>query len=140
MMSAMPQTGRDPAPPAVFLAVADGVALVAFVVIGMRSHHEDALWWVFVRNAVPLLISWFALAALLGTYRRPGFPSLVRTWVVAVPIALVARSIWVGSPTGARFFTFVAVGMAFTLLFLLMGRGAAIVVTGRGYPWRRSGQ
>ena len=74
---------------------------------------------------------------VLGTYRRPGFATLWRTWLVAMPVALVIRSVWVGSPTGVAFLTFFAVGMAFTALFLLIGRGVTMLVTGRGYPERR---
>jgi len=83
------------------------------------------------------VVSWLGFAALLGTYHRPGLATLWRTWVVAVPIALVGRSWWVGSPSGTRFLTFLAVGMAFTGLFLLIGRGLSALITGRGYPSRR---
>ncbi len=121
------------APPAI-LMVCDGVALLAFVAAGMRSHHEGALWWVFARNAIPLLTAWAVFAALFHTYRRRDLGSLLRTWLVAVPVALVVRSVWVGSPTGGRFVTFLVVGMAFTLLFLLLGRAAASGISRIGRP------
>jgi hypothetical protein len=126
-----------PAPVPLLVAV-DLLALVVFVVTGMRSHHEGAYATVFLRNAIPLLGSWAIFSAVLGAYRYPGPGSLLRTWIVAVPVALVVRSLWVGSPTGVgRFLTFLAVGLAFTLLFLLIGRGLVALVTGRGYPQRR---
>ena len=119
------------------MAFFDVLALVAFVVAGMGSHNEGTVPAYFLRNTVPLVVAWLGFAALLGTYRRPGFATLWRTWVVAVPIALVVRSWWVGSPSGTRFLTFLAVGMAFTGLFLLIGRGLSALITGRGYPSRR---
>ena len=123
----------------VVAATFDVMALVAFVLAGMGSHNEGTVSAYFLRNAVPLVMSWLAFAALLGTYRRPGFPSLWRTWLVAVPIALVVRSWWVGSPSGLRFLTFLGVGMVFTALFLLIGRGLSALIMGRGSPgWRRT--
>ncbi|MGZ5299594.1 MAG: DUF3054 family protein [Actinomycetota bacterium] len=118
------------------LAVADAVALVVFVLVGIRSHHEIGPLDAFFRNAVPLEGVWFAAAAVSGAYRRPGLRSLLWTWVVAVPVALVVRSLWVGSPTGGRLLVFLGVGLAFTLLFLLAGR--AVVVTGRRVRSRHS--
>jgi Protein of unknown function (DUF3054) len=115
-------------------AVTDAVALMAFVAVGLRAHHDTGVVELFARNAVPLLIVWFGVAVLLRTYRDPGLASLLRTWIVSVPLALAIRSIWVGSPAGGRLVVFVAVGLAFTLLFLLIGRGAATLITGRGYP------
>lgn len=126
------RTQTWPRPRTLVIATADGVGLVLFVLVGTHSHHEDAALATFARNAVPLLASWYTFAAILGAYRRPGLATLVRTWLVAVPVALVVRTLWVGSPTGVRFLTFLGVGMAFTMLFLLMGRGAAMLLGGRG--------
>ena len=77
------------------------------------------------------------MAALLKTYRTPGFMIVAKTWIVAVPIGLTVRSLWVGSPTGWRFVVFLAVGLGFTMLFLLIGRLLLALITGRGYPQRR---
>lgn len=74
----------------------------------------------------------FAAAAVFGAYRRPGFRTLLTTWIVAVPVALVVRSLWVGSPSGLRLLTFLGTGLAFTLPFLLVGRAAA------GFAGRRT--
>jgi hypothetical protein len=111
-------------------AVADAVALIVFVLVGIRSHHEIGALDLFLRNAVPLEVMWFAVAVVSGTYRRPGLRSLLWTWIVAVPAALVVRSLWLGSPSRVRLLTFLGVGLAFTLLFLLAGR-AVVGVVGR---------
>ncbi len=122
------------------MAAVDVVALVTFVVAGLNAHNEGNVPQYFLRNAVPLVVSWLGSAILLKTYVRPGFATLWRTWLVSVPIALVVRSVWVGSPSGLRFLTFLAVGLAFTALFLLIGRGLSALITGRGYPSRGAGR
>jgi hypothetical protein len=118
------------------LAAADASALILFVLSGMRSHDEGTVFAAFLRNALPLLGAWFGFAAVFGTYRRPGRGIVLRTWIVAVPAGLVVRTLWVGSPQGARFVVFLGVGLAFTLIFLLAGRAVLSVAVGRGYPDR----
>ena len=127
-------TARRSATP---LVVADAVALVVFVLVGIRSHHEIGALDLFLRNAVPLEIAWFVVAAFTGAYRRPGARTLVWTWIVAVPVALVVRTLWVGSPSGLELLTFLGVGLAFTLLFLLAGR-AIVALAGRWIRPRRA--
>jgi Protein of unknown function (DUF3054) len=114
------------------LPTADALALTAFVLVGIRSHHDVGGTQVFARNAVPLLIVWFGASVPLRTYRRPGLRSLVVTWAVVVPVGLFVRTAWVGSPSGTRLLLFIVVGLAFTLLFLLLGRALTRSLTPRG--------
>lgn len=115
------------------MAIADAVALVAFVLLGMASHH-DVSWTVGVaRNLVPLLLAWFLMAGLLGTYRRPSPWRLLANWLLAVPAGLLLRSLVVGDPTGSRLVIFVTVGLAVTLPLLLIGRLLGALLTG-GVP------
>ena len=104
------------------LRVVDVFALIAFVLVGIRSHHESGAAALFLRSAVPLLVAWFVVAVAVGTYRRPTTRTLLITWALAMPVGLIARSLIVGSPTGGRLVTFLGVGLAFTLLFLVVGR------------------
>jgi hypothetical protein len=108
-------------PGAIWYALADAAALVVFVLIGLRGHRVTTVE-AFLRTAVPLLAAWFLVAWLAHAYRRPGWRSLLRTWVVAVPIGLLVRTLIVGSPNGVRILVFIAVGLAFTLVFLVIGR------------------
>lgn len=116
------------------LRVVDVLALIAFVLVGIRSHHESGAAVLFLRTAVPLLVAWFVAAVAVGTYRRPSTRTLFITWVLAVPVGLIARSLIVGSPTGSRLVTFLGVGLAFTLLFLVVGRVLARVIGRRVLP------
>ena len=118
----------------VLIVIADAIALLLFVVAGIRSHHEVGALDAFLRNAVPLEVTWFAVSAVAATYRRPGIRTLLWTWVVAVPLGLIVRSVWVGSPTGSGLFVFVGIGLVFTLLFLLAGRGIAALIDRRRRP------
>jgi hypothetical protein len=105
----------------VWYVLADAAALVVFVVVGLRGHGGRTVEG-FLRNAVPLLAAWFLVAWTAHTYRRPGWRRLLRTWIVAVPVGLLVRTVIVGSPRGARILVFIAVGLAFTLVFLVLGR------------------
>jgi hypothetical protein len=116
------------------LRAVDVLALIAFVLVGIRSHHESGAAALFLRNAVPLLVAWFVVAVAVGTYRRPSTRTLLINWAVAVPVGLIARSLVIGSPTGGRLVTFLGVGLAFTLLFLIVGRALAGVIGRRVLP------
>jgi hypothetical protein len=105
----------------VWYAVADAAALIVFVLVGISGHRAGTIEG-FLRNAVPLLAVWFLLARLAHTYRRPGWRSLVKNWIVAVPVGLLVRTLIVGSPKGVRILVFIAVGLAVTLVFLVLGR------------------
>lgn len=112
--------------------LADAAALVVFVLVGIRGHRVGTMEG-FLRNAVPLLGVWFVVAWLAHTYRRPGWRSLLRNWIVAVPVGLLLRSLIVGSPRGGRLLVFLAVGLAFTLLFLVLGRLIARILSRAGW-------
>ncbi len=79
-------------------------------------------------------MAWFAVSAVAATYRRPG----IRIAPVDVDrrrsAGLVVRSIWVGSPSGTRLLVFVGIGLVFTLLFLLAGRGVLALIDRRRRP------
>jgi hypothetical protein len=126
--------GEESSRTGAILRVVDALALIAFVLVGIRSHHESGAATLFLRNAVPLLVAWFAAAAVVGTYRRPSTRTLLITWVLAVPVGLMARSLVIGSPTGGRLVTFLGVGLAFTLLFLIVGRALVGVIGRRVLP------
>ncbi|MFN8232591.1 MAG: DUF3054 domain-containing protein [Actinomycetota bacterium] len=124
-------TTRVPTPA---LVASDTLALIAFVLVGMEQHRLVSVATIFLRNAVPLVSAWFGAALLLGLYRRPSLASLLRTWIVAIPIGVTIRSLLVGSPDEpGRFLTFLAVALLFTLMFLAAGRGIVWFVWG----WRR---
>jgi hypothetical protein len=122
------EPGSARAPSGAALVVADAAALLAFVAVGLRSHRIGAIPEVAARNLVPLAASWALVSLAVGTYRRRD--------LVAVPLALLARTWWVGSPRGARIAVFLAVGLVFTLVFLAIGRTVAAAITRTRPVWR----
>ncbi len=106
-----------------WLAAGDAVALVAFVLVGVADHAGGRLPLASVlRTGVPVLAAWFGLAPFLGTYRRPGLPSLLWTWAAAVPLGVVVRGLVLHRPFGTGFLIFLGVALAFSLAFLVSGR------------------
>lgn len=138
MQPARHPPGADRATSGVALALADAAGLLVFVAVGLRSHRIGAMGEIFLRNAVPLAVAWIAVSLVLRTYRRRDLVSLFATWAISVPAALLARSWWVGSPRGDRLVVFVAVGLGFTLLFVLAARAATALLTRSRLVWRRS--
>ncbi len=116
------------------LAAGDALALVAFILVGLSRHHAFSTY-LFMRNAVPVLGAWFALSPFLKTYRKPGLRSLLLTWAIAVPIAVAARSLYLGQPTGGRFFVFLGVSLLMTGLFVGAWR---LIAAGVSYRLRRN--
>jgi hypothetical protein len=114
----------------------DLLALVLFVVVGMRSHRTASQLEIFARNVVPIGGAWLLTAAIVGTYRAgdgptPSLKRLLLTWAIAVPIGVLLRSWWTGSPDGDDLVVFGAVAMAFTLAFLAGGRVVATLLATR---------
>jgi hypothetical protein len=73
-------------------ALADLAVLVVFVVVGRRSHHEDAgvagflrVWWPF---AVALVVAW----SVAGLWRAPlAWGRVVAAWLVTVGLGMALR-------------------------------------------------
>jgi hypothetical protein len=103
--------------------VLDAGALLAFTLVGVANHDHGLPADALGRVGGPLLAAWFAAAWVVGTYRRPGLRTLLIAWAFAVPVAVLVRTLVAGGPWGADLLVFLGVALAFTLLFLLLGRG-----------------
>ena len=103
----------------IILAAGDAAAIVAFVVIGLLTHGEGIDPRGLLRTAAPILILWFAIAPMIGTYRRPGWRTMLPTWAIAVMGGLLVRRVIFHRPSSwGDLLEFMAVSLAFTLLFL----------------------
>ena len=109
------------------LPLADAVALLAFVIVGAAKHGEGFEPAALLRTGLPVLAAWFVLSLPIGTYRRPGWWTLILTWIVAIPSALLIRSVVRGGPWGHGLVVFGGVAMGFTLLFLVVGRSTLVL-------------
>lgn len=107
------------------LPALDAVALVAFTVVGVANHDHGLPPDAIARVGAPMLAGWFVAAWVVGTYRTPGIRTMLIAWAIAVPVAVLVRTLIAGGPWGGEFFVFLGVALAFTLLFLMLGRGVA---------------
>lgn len=110
------------------LAAGDLLALLAFVFVGQADHQTINTASPLVGalpNVVPLAAAWLLVAALLRAFPRPGQPlnlagflgRSAAAWVIAAPIGLVIRMLWLGR--GGIPIPFLLVTLAAGGLFLL---------------------
>ena len=116
----------------------DLLAVVTFVLVGMRSHREIGAFAVFARTAGPILAAWLVCALVFRTYRPPSHRSLVWTVLVAVPAGVLVRTLIVGSPQGERILVFLGVALLFLSLFLGTGRVIVSLLSRRSERLQRS--
>jgi Protein of unknown function (DUF3054) len=114
-------------------ALADGLALAAFVTVGLLAHDHALGAAGYARDALPLLAGWFAAAALFGLYRGGGRRALLATWAAGVTLGVVVRALALGRPFDAGEAAFLAVTLAFTGAFVLACR-AVVRRTARAAP------
>jgi hypothetical protein len=88
------------------------------VTIGLASHGKSFSAGSYARDLLPLLGCWFAAALAFGLYRRPSRRAFVATWLVGIAAGVGVRALVVSDASGEQL-TFLAVALAFTLLFVL---------------------
>lgn len=110
---------------AFIVALFDALALIVFSVIGIFSHNRSLDLAAFLRNAIPLIVVWFVMAPIVGTYQPPSWRKLWIAWVICVPLGIVLRTVILGHPKGSEFFSFLGVSMIATSLLLGGFRWAA---------------
>jgi hypothetical protein len=101
------------------LAVADGLALVAFVTVGLLSHDHAPSLGGYARDLLPLLAGWYGAAAAFGLYRGGGRRPLLLTWAVGVPAGVLIRALVLGRSLDGGEAAFLGVTLVFTGLFVL---------------------
>jgi hypothetical protein len=107
--------------------LADAIALLVFVTVGLLSHHGGVSATGYARDALPILGCWYAAAAVFGLYRRPTRGALLRTWAVGVTTGVALRQLVLWSFHWDDL-VFLVVALTFTLLFVLVAR-ALLVAT-----------
>ena len=92
-------------------AIADALAILVFVTIGLLSHHGDLTARGYARDALPFLGCWFAAALLFRLYSRPGWWRLLATWAFGVPAAVLVRALVLGRHLGGKEAAFLVVSL-----------------------------
>jgi hypothetical protein len=103
----------------------DAASLLGFTVFGLRFHNIALTLFGVLQTAAPLIAAWFLCARVLHTYARPAAWRFLATWVLAVPLGLAARQVWLARSFGGGFLVFLAVAGTFTLVFLGAWRALA---------------
>ncbi len=95
-----------PPGPTLALAFGDLVVLLLFAALGRSSHDRPpgAIPFVGVLStAAPFVAGWFAVGAVLGAFRqsamhsvRSAFLLTEKTWLVAGPVGLLLRALFLG--------------------------------------------
>jgi hypothetical protein len=103
-------------------AIADALAILVFVTIGLISHHGDLTLRGYARDALPFLGCWFAAALLFRLYSRPGWWRLLGTWAVGVPAAVLVRALVLGRHLGSTEAAFLVVSLVTVGVLVVAGR------------------
>lgn len=106
-------------PPARSAAAADAAAIVLFTVAGLLAHHGGVSGRGLARDALPLLGGWFAVALVARLYTQPALLRLAATWLGGITAGVAVRAAVLGHTHAGREAAFLAVALAFTLLFVL---------------------
>jgi hypothetical protein len=106
------------------LVAADAVAFALFATVGLLSHHGGVSAAGYARDLLPLYGGWLVAALALGAYRRGSPARVVAAWAAGVPLGWLVRALVLGRSLNAKEASFLAVALVFTLLFLVLLRGA----------------
>jgi hypothetical protein len=116
----------------------DVLSIAGFILIGMRSHSDAAAVSIFLRNFVPFTGSWLVVSWLVGTYRPPTPIGLIATLLIAIPIGVLLRALWVRSWTAGEVLTFALVALVFATMLMGLGRAISAVLGARLFDRRAS--
>ena len=116
----------------------DVLGIAAFVLIGMRSHSDAAAVSIFLRNFVPFTGSCLVVAWLVGTYRPPTPIGLIATLLIAIPVGVLLRALWVRSWSAGEVLTFALVALVFATMLIGLGRAISAVVGAKLFDRRAS--
>lgn len=101
------------------VVAADALAIALFAVIGVLSHDHGLSFVRFLRDAGPIGGGWLVAAALFGAYRRPGWRTLLPTWLAGVTGGVLVRAGILGRAADGRQAAFLVTTLVITLLLVL---------------------
>jgi Protein of unknown function (DUF3054) len=111
-----------PQPP-LRLAVCDAAAILAFVTIGLFSHHRGLSLEAYARDSLTLGGGWFAAAVFLHTYRDQDLGRLLATWACGIPAGVLLRALVLGRALDGSQAAFLAVCFVTIGALVLILRG-----------------
>lgn len=84
----------------VVLIFGDAIFLLAVTFLGFATHYRSLSGWRWLATFLPLLVSWYPAAYLLGLYRTGTVDRYGMIWLVlaasvyAAPLAVTLRALW----------------------------------------------
>ena len=125
-------TARRRLPDNLVVPIGDGAVFAVFTVIGLMSHDDSFTPYHFLRNFIPLTLSWYLIAVILDTYGKGGALRVAANWLLAVVAGVAVRTWWVGSPNGRDLWVFLTVALITNGALLAVWRLAASRLVARG--------
>jgi len=107
--------------------VADVVALLVFVTIGLATHHGGISAGAYARDALAFCGCWLLAGGAFDLYKRPSVRAFLGTWIVGVTAGVLVRALVRWHIDGGDA-VFLAIALGFTLLFVVVARIAAGLV------------
>jgi hypothetical protein len=101
--------------------VADVLALIAFVTVGLWNHKGGLSASGYARDVLPIGGCWLVAAGAFDLYKRPRWRALLATWLVGVTAGVLVRALVLWRVEGDDA-VFLAVALCFSLLFVLAFR------------------
>ncbi len=110
---------------AIGLAVGDAAVLILWATLGLLHHTEGVTFDGLARNAGPILIGWFAAAAIVRLYTaatRRGWRPFLLTWATGITAGVLLRSLILRRAWNADELAFLGVTLLVTLVLLALWR------------------
>lgn len=111
-------------------ALIDGVAILAFTIVGVVSHRGALPPAALAKDALPLLGGWFLAALVFRLYSRHTTRAFLVTWAVGIPLGVLVRAAALGRLDEPRQLAFLVTTLILSLVFVL-GARALVALTRR---------
>lgn len=118
----------------IILVIGDALVVLAVTLFGFQSHNQSLTSLRWMPTFLPIALSWGLIAPWFGLYQPGVVDRPLQAWrvipalLLATPLAMAARSLWLGRPV---IWVFVLVMGGILLLALLIWRLIWAFASGR---------
>jgi hypothetical protein len=88
----------------IWLVAGDALVILTVTLFGLKSHAQSLTGLRWMPTFLPMALAWGAIAPWFGLYHSDVIANPFQVWrilptlLLAIPLALLARSIWLGRP------------------------------------------
>jgi hypothetical protein len=107
----------------IWLVIGDGLVVLAVTLFGLNSHDQSLAGLNWLSTFLPVTLAWGLIAPWFGLYQADVVHSPLQVWrilptiLLAAPLALLLRSLWLGRPIIWQFG--LVLGGILTLAFMI---------------------